>query len=397
MKYFFSVLCAAQVLILFSCAGHQDALEIKETRYFISVLQKGTLTPQHFLSYDEVAPYAETIEKYAGFILKDLTAETVIINYRTTDFYGNPIVASGSIVYPTRPNDVRMTFEFPGIAHVLKSGGPSGTFPNPMGLPAFFGYITLIPDLIGYGVTTDYVHPFLMPEITGKVAADFRLAAKEYLKTVDISLPEETVIGSYSYGANVGLALAKYYQLHDEYNVKIDKVFLGGGCYDPRAAFDGFAASGKSGYPILPFIVMSMDYYYDLHLNYQNIFYGILAEHYPDWCDGYHSKGFLTNTLGTDMHQYLHPDFFTKEKNADLNRLYDYLALNSHVDGWTPEMPVYFYHSTEDDYVPFECAAYAYEQFKKRGAYVRLIKGTGSHSDFALRFVADVAAYLLIK
>ena len=137
MKYFFSVLCAAQILILFSCTSHQDALEIKENRYFISVLQKGTLTPQHFLSYDEVAPYAETIEKYAGFILKDLTAETVIINYRTTDFYGNPIVASGSIVYTIWPNEVRMTFRISGYCARIKKWRSIRNFSKSHGITGF--------------------------------------------------------------------------------------------------------------------------------------------------------------------------------------------------------------------------------------------------------------------
>jgi len=62
--------------------------------------------------------------------------------------------------------------------------------------------------------------------------------------------------------------------------------------------------------------------------------------------------------LGTDLHTYMHEDFFKphEQQNEVLQSLRPYLEENSLTEGWRPKAPIHMTHSKNDTYVPFECA-----------------------------------------
>lgn len=271
-------------------------------------------------------------------------------------------------------------------------------------IPSLFGYITLIPDLIGKGNhsnTTHLMRPFCMVDNNGRVAYDFRKAAAAFLaQEHDYHMPPETMLFGYSYGATSVLAAAKYYQEHDP-SISIEKIVVGGGAYDLEIAFTAYAQDNYSDYVLIPQIIMALDYWYDLHLDYTQLFTGKLLEddYYKYWENGGAPPTPANEYLGTCISDYMHPDFFkpVEEQNPEFQKLHTILKLNSHINGWCPNAPTYLFHSLNDHHVPFACTQFAYNQFKQKGANVKLFTSEKGHEDYGIEWFANLAVYLFLK
>lgn len=333
-------------------------------------------------------------------LLRAEAYRAAVVTYHTVDPWGNPVVADATFYYPT---DVKIkgVIEMSGIAHLHKTGGSTDNVPVMECLPILTGYAVILPDMIGYGKygnTKEMMHPYGMSDNLGRVAYDCRMAAIEYFNSIGYRVPKKTIIAGYSYGGGVGLAVAKYYQTnHPE--IDIDRLVIGGGAHDLNAAFQGYVEHPICTYPLLPGILMALDYYNHLNLDYSQIFIGELALHYQEWYDRSMSASSVLNFVGEDMRNYMHPDFFKprEQQNAEFQKLYPVLTANSAVDGWTPNMPIYLYHSDEDLFVPTKCADYAAEQFGRKGVYVYYEHGKGNHANWGVRTFVDLCLYLLIN
>ena len=93
----------------------------------------------------------------------------------------------------------------------------------------------------------------------------------------------------------------------------------------------------------------------------------------------------------------MHPDFFKPEKNEQIQKLLDKFKENSLVDNWTPKTDIRFAHASDDLSVPTRVASYTYEEFRKRGARVRLRYGKGGHYEFGKWFFLRMAMHLVAK
>ncbi|HQB56586.1 MAG TPA: hypothetical protein PKW78_06945, partial [Bacteroidales bacterium] len=354
MKKALRITTCCLVLLLASCQPHYDAPAGDDT-YLVGIHEIIDLNLDELFSSFGVEDYPEITSK-VKYVISSRNFRAVVITYNTTDPFGNPVIADGTIYYPL-DCEIRGVVEMSGIAHMSKDAGSSEDIPVLEGLPVLVGYAVLLPDMIGYGKygnTKEMPHPFMMKDNLGKVAWDMRQASSEYFRALGYIVPQRTIIAGYSYGGGVGLAVARYYQEHHWDEVYIERVVVGGGACDLNATFRGFAANPICTYPLLPGVIMSLDHYYGLDLDYTMIFQGPLAENYATWYDRTRNASGLVALIGEDMRNYMHPDFFKpiEESNPEFQKLQPILDMNSAVDGWVPKMPIYLYHSTEDLYVP---------------------------------------------
>lgn len=399
MKKALRITTCCLVLLLASCQPHYDAPAGDDT-YLVGIHEIIDLNLDELFSSFGVEDYPEITSK-VKYVISSRNFRAVVITYNTTDPFGNPVIADGTIYYPL-DCEIRGVVEMSGIAHMSKDAGSSEDIPVLEGLPVLVGYAVLLPDMIGYGKygnTKEMPHPFMMKDNLGKVAWDMRQASSEYFRALGYIVPQRTIIAGYSYGGGVGLAVARYYQEHHWDEVYIERVVVGGGACDLNATFRGFAANPICTYPLLPGVIMSLDHYYGLDLDYTMIFQGPLAENYATWYDRTRNASGLVALIGEDMRNYIHPDFFKpiEESNPEFQKLQPILDMNSAVDGWVPKMPIYLYHSTEDLYVPVEAADYAYREFKKNGAYIVYKSGKGSHADWGVKAFAALLLHLALR
>ncbi|HHV03776.1 MAG: alpha/beta fold hydrolase [Bacteroidales bacterium] len=387
------------ITLITSCQPYHD-MPAGDYQYLAGIHNTIDLRLDDLFDSFGVEDYPEITSKLE-YIVFSRNFRVVVITYHTTDPLGNPVIADGTLYYPL-DCDIRGVVEMSGIAHMNKNSGSSENIPALEALPVLAGYAVILPDMIGYGKygnTKQMPHPFMMCDNLGKVAWDMRLAATEYFRTIGYDIPRHTIISGYSYGGGVGLAVARYYQERHRNQVYVERVVVGGGACDLNATFRGFADNPICTYPLLPGIIMSLDYYYNLDLDYKMIFKSPLADHYAIWYDRTRNASGLLSLIGEDMRNYMHPDFFkpVEERNAEFQKLQPILDMNSAVDGWVPYMPIYLYHSTQDQYVPIAAAEYAYSQFKKKGAYIVYKSGKGSHADWGVKTFAALLLHLAIK
>lgn len=389
------------VLLLFFLVGACEAdheLVISDPEYFIAVHQTADITSDELLQSFNTDKFEEVVSLAKPFVVAN-HIRAVVITYHTVDPDGNPVIADGSIYYPL-DGEIRGVVEMMPIAHISKFAGPSSQLPSKEGLPALCGYAVFVPDLIGYGQygnTQDLPHPYLMAQNLGRVVYDLRKAASEYMQTRGYIVPERTTLCGYSYGGGVAMAAAKYYQTHHAQEITIDRVVAGGGAYDMNAVFAGYVQNPICEYPLLPAVILSLNHYYRLNLDYHQLFQGDLADNCEAWYDRTHTSSYIMHMIGSDMRSYMHPDFFKEERNSTFAQLQPAMDQNSAVDGWTPQMPIYLYHATDDLNVPINSAQYAMQAFSKRGAQVIFKYGEGGHSKWGARAFADLMAYLCLR
>ena len=323
----------------------------------------------------------------------------VAVEYNTVDPKGNPIVASGIIAYPEK-GKFRGTVEVSPYTKEKYLCGTARMFAAEC-MPTNFGYVTLLPDTIGYGSTADLPIAYLMYENVARVSADLRMAAREFFAAQGEgrTLPDKTIFFGYSLGAPGALETACYYTAHPEYGVKIKRICIGSGAYHPELALQNTVYKGEITYLIYPGIALSLNTWLDLGLDYNKLFWGDVIDDFDKICDGMSNMREMAERYGFRVQNYLYPDFFLPEKNGDIDRLVEGLkSLHVPSEGYVlpRNVKINMHHCVEDLFVPVECSDLLYEELKKNYRhvnYIRIPKGT--HYDGAAITLADLMTQLI--
>src|SRR5687767_14440408 len=170
------------------------------------------------------------------------------VTYRTT-YRGKEINASGLMCIPKNVK---------GAMPIL-SGQHGTTFEDhsaPSNFPVSFsgfelfasaGYLTVIPDYIGYGVSKDIFHPYYDQKHSALAVIDLIKAAKSFARKNTLSLNEKLFLVGYSEGGYVTLAAQKEIESDPVHKLKVTASASGAGGYDLTGML-GEVTSGKA-YP----------------------------------------------------------------------------------------------------------------------------------------------------
>ena len=328
------------------------------------------------------------------------TVRMTAITYRTRDPLGKEILASGLVAYPVK-GAFRGTVE---VAPFSKEKGLSGSkrLYTLEALPSLLGYVVIIPDTIGYGVSEDEVIPLLLSRNTAQVSADMRQAVREYFLSVGEKrvLPSETSLFGYSLGAPGTLALACHYTAHPELGVKLEQIYLGGGAYDPGLSLRGTFGQGENGFLLFPAITLSLNRWRGLELDPAQLFIGEVLRDFDYIASCQENPADMAQRYGTDVHSYLHPDCFRERYNEDLRRLMkglENLVVPGPGEDFPHTVPVYVRHSVQDTYVPVECSDRLVQELKKAGHHSVLYRRdrSGTHNETAAKSFLDLLLMLL--
>ncbi len=386
------------MLLVSSCAKYMD-FPVTDNGRFVEVLKENTFGFSYMIeSIKSIYPSLDESQFSKVIRLLDTSASvtSTAISYLTRDPRGNEILASGLIMRPADGKSKGLLLFLPS-AKVDKSNVGSETLMTFEGVLSFFGYTVIIPDLLGYGVSKQVEYPFLFSENTARVAYDMHISAAEYFGTKGIPFPREVTLGGYSMAGMGVVSLHRYIEQNDPGNIIIRESITGGGIYDLGLAVDIFSKIKYCASPTVPLIFKSMDYWYNLNIDYNEVFIDPLLSNMGEWLDGTHSRDEMMTFIPHDMTTYMHPDFFTKEKNASLRKIDSCLRLHSAAKGWAPQSPLTLIHSRDDDMAPPAIAQYTYENLLKAGGNISLIWGSGDHLTHGVEYYLAMMAYLLAR
>lgn len=315
--------------------------------------------------------------------------------YESIDVDGNPITLSGKVLLPADGKIKRCIL----VSHFTIGSNieaPSNSFPLE-GVLVKLGYALIVPDYIGYGVTVDKVHPYLVMELTARNVLDMYKAVIPFLEKAGcVPQYEDIYLMGYSQGGATTMAVQHLIEHHDE-DVKIRRVFAGGGPYDVKATYDRFVETNVASYPCaVPIMMQGMVVGNKLNLDMSELMAPHIYENLDEWVN---SKRYTAKQLNELMGSRVTSDLLTAKgmdrTSKEVSELYKAMTNNSILSySWTPEAPVYIMHSIDDESVPYDNAARAKTKWK--GANIQYNMGYyGSHQVTCLRFIFAVQNLLI--
>lgn len=350
-------------------------------RYTVTFQGSGTLAPltatlvitQEGIYVRLFKSQVESEQSAKGNICLDAVA------YYTKDPEGNQLEVSGLIAYPANLNDIKGVICFPNYT-ILDDASCATTSMDASGtVLAKYGYVTFIPDYIGFGLSSHVPHPYLHRQLTAQTCVDMIYAGHEYFRRKGVTLPKNLKIVGYSQGGYSALALQRELEANHSSAFTVDKVYAGSGPHHISAIFDDYRKTDWTGYNCsVPNVMLGLDYGSRLHCDFSRVFKPFLLEKYQEW---FFSKKYTSDEVNAfliendeandALSHYIVDDMFTYGMNSEFNKIYDACKANDNLD-WTPKAPILMVHSKDDTYVPYFNSLDAYNAFTERGADVTL-------------------------
>ena len=314
--------------------------------------------------------------------------------YKSVDVDDNPIWLSGKVILPAKGPIKRYIL----VSHYTIASNreaPSNIF-SLEGLLVKLGYALIIPDYIGYGVTWDKVHPYLVMELTARNVLDMYYAVVPFLEKAGCAPEHDDIyLMGYSQGGATTMAVQHEIEHHDR-PIKIRRVFAGGGPYDIKYTYDQFVETNWASYPCaVPIMMQGMVVGNKLNLDMSTMMASNIYENLDEWVN---SKRYTTNQInaliGTKVTSELLTSVGMDRQSKEVSELYKAMTENSILTySWTPKAPVYMFHSMDDDVVPFENAMRAKSKWKN--ANIQYSFGHyGNHQIGCVRFIYTVQTLL---
>ena len=314
--------------------------------------------------------------------------------YPSVDVDENPILLSGKVILPAKGPIKRYIL----VSHYTIASNkeaPSNIF-SLEGLLVKLGYALIIPDYIGYGATSDKVHPYLVMELTARNVLDMYDAVVPFLEKAGCAPEHDDIyLMGYSQGGATTMAVQHAIEHHDR-PIKIRRVFAGGGPYDIKYTYDQFVETNWASYPCaVPIMMQGMVVGNKLNLDMRTMMASNIYENLDKWVN---SKFYTTNQInaliGTKVTSELLTPTGMDRTSKEVSELYKAMTENSILTySWTPEAPVFMFHSMDDDVVPFENAMRAKSKWKN--ANIQYSFGHyGNHQMGCVRFIYTVQTLL---
>lgn len=320
------------------------------------------------------------LSSYRGKVIRSYCG-----TYYSHDHRGEPIAVSGRIMIPADGKVSRIML----VSHFTIGAdkeAPSAELPLES-IYAAHGIAVVETDYIGYGVTSDRIHPYLCSDVTAKNVVDMYFAALPFLEKIGCKPQfDDIFLLGFSQGGAVTMSVAQeLYDNHPEVDVRL--VMCGGGPYDICATYDTLIENDATDYPCaIPMIIQGLDYGNDLNLNYSDFFLPKMVENLDEWIN---SKKYtmqdITDMIGSKKISSILTEEAMNKTAESMTELYRAMLDNSAVYGSVPDFPIYLYHSLDDNVVPFvNCYNMAYRLADANVMYN--IGHYGTHQISTLRF-----------
>lgn len=287
------------------------------------------------------------------------------IPYSTTDEEGNTVAVSGLMVVPIGLPDVVNTTL--GLSMVSDDHGTifanaeapvvvAGTNNAPDGssiiLTSLFGFVTLQPDYIGFGDSSDHYHPFVLKKSLANATVDFIIAAKKFAVDNKINLNGQLFLTGYSEGGYA--AMATLQKIEQEGNLQVTLAAPMAGPY----AFEALAMGVLSQATLsVPSFMADVGYAYAIA--HDEDVASVINEPYASKLEGLldgtktrpEIDAELTRvTTGTDglFNPQFVNNFFT-----DPNHWFKKAAQENNLHNWVPQTAVRLVHCKGYDVIPY--------------------------------------------
>ena len=341
-------------------------------------------TPNTVLvSYQKVLSHSAA-ELKSSFLTTGLTSLLIddvsvySITYKTL-YRGQELTASGLVVLPKSDIPVgMMSFQHGTIASYAEAPSTIPLGSTEMTLYAgmgSLGLIAVIPDYIGFGSTSNFIHPYYIEEATASAVVDMLRAAKELSVTLNTPFNGKLFLAGYSQGGYATMAAHKLIEQNGLTDFTLVASFPAAGGYDVKAMqeyFFGLTTYAEPFY-LADVAVAYKSYYLNWTNGLSDFFNEPYATNIPGLLDGTKSSSEIDAGLTTSISALIKADLRT---NIDTDPKYKYITdafrINSLTD-WKPAVRMYMYHGDADITVPYNNSVVTLQKLIANGAPTSIV------------------------
>ncbi|RNI31948.1 hypothetical protein EFA69_05410 [Rufibacter immobilis] len=356
------------VLALFvfsSCtSSNEEDPQPAGSQYFVSAKSLGILPKAALQVYAATGGFSQ----FVPYLNYDVAFYQVVYN---TTYKGTPVQASGLLCLPQgTPSPPAVVSAQHGT--IFADADAPSNFPGGFSgfeMLAAIGYVTVIPDFIGYGTTKNLVHPYYDEEHSAAAVVDMLKAAKFYLEREKVATNDNLFLIGYSEGGYVTLAAQKEIEANPSNGLDLTAVAAGAGGYDLTGMMSTIATVPTYAEPsFLPLILHGYNVTYNWNRPYSDFFQQPYAGKIPGLLDGTKDREQINAELTTSPSDLFNPTFYANlNVSAGEPVLKQALIQNSLLD-WVPKTRTRLYHGTEDEAVFYQTSVTTYNQFLSAGA-----------------------------
>lgn len=360
------------LLMLLVVACNRDTDDILDNDYLVNyeassvyplAVIKSALSIR-MLEYPELDDIVEHV-KYSVQIYK--------INYKT--HFGDSVVTASGLVCLPMADEQFPVISFQNGTNTDHNNAPSTNPTNPNYMMLEFmasnGYIVLITDYIGFGASSDLLHPYYHRTSSNNAVIDLIHAFGEMSQRNDIMAAgnDSVYLMGYSQGGWATLSAFDEIQQDGSLSFEVAAVSCGAGAYDLMTMSTYVLGVETFPGPIyLPYFIYSQQLAGSITDPLTKFFKEPYAGRIPGLFNGLYDNdeinSQLTNTISELVTADMLDNFETGPEYAELRAL---LNENS-VSAWNTETKVNLYHGTEDIHVPPQQTSALYDDFISSGA-----------------------------
>jgi hypothetical protein len=352
------------------------------------------------LLYTANASQLKFLAQFAGFDLDvdeiQYDADVYKVTYKTS-FEDAEIIASGLVVLPKTNVEVGMVSFHHGTI-TDHADAPSNTHETDQDALLYAalsssGFITVIPDYLGFGSSSSVLHPYYVEEYTASAVMDMLIAAKELAVEEDISFNKKLFLAGYCEGGYVTMATHKGIEEQGLEDFELIASFPAAGGYDIVGMENYLLSIDTYDDPsYIAYIIRAYQLTYDFPDVLTDFFKQPYSDRIPGLFDG--TKG--TSEINSQLTTVL-ADLFQEELYENLNSdpEYSYIKdafIENSLTDWTPTAKMYMYHGNADVTVPFQNSVDTYDKLISNGTStsdLTFITLTGDHSSAIQPYVMD--------
>ncbi|MEX2574164.1 MAG: lipase family protein [Balneolaceae bacterium] len=201
--------------------------------------------------------------------------------YSTEDPGGNPVLASGVLLLPQEKelsamlslhrttvlhrDEVPSNVSLSDIPSGLDAGeGPVNTvWANFAPVMASAGFITVMPDLLGWGESSNFSPPYLVSFSEAVVSLDMLRAAVELTESLEAEWTGDLFVAGYSQGGSTTLSLLRGIQADPRQQFEVTAASAGGGAYNLEELASAILQQEELGFA--PYYVLFLQAYADVY------------------------------------------------------------------------------------------------------------------------------------
>jgi len=317
------------------------------------------------------------------------------ITYNTT-YKGENLKASGLVAFPETNNAVPILNFNHGTTSLHRDAPTEDLFQYSFfSNAASAGYIFVIPDYLGFGVSDDILHPYYRSDITGSTIVDMLKATKELAEIEGYNFNGDVFLSGYSEGGFATMSAHKTLEENNSYGLNLVASAPAAGGYDMTGMLNYFLSLATYHQPYyLAYVSISYQTSYDWGLQLSDIFNEPYASLIPQYFNGQYSGGEINSVLSYSVNLLLNENFRNNfYTDPSLNVVVEAFEENS-FNQWVPKTKMFMYHGTADITVPYQNSVDTYNNFIANGINSSLVEfiplESQTHSTGAIPYMLDI-------